>query len=278
MITVDIWEDGFVGSLTFFERLLWIGLITLADDQGRTENDPLVISRKVFLRDKNITEEQVAEALRKFEIAGKVVTYEAGGKNLLQIVNWWKHQAMQWPAASKYPAPNGWIDRIKEHLPGNKVRAINWDLPGGFQTDVPTDVPTYVPTDVPLQQGTRIEEVKGEVKGEVEGKVDDDDAPVLSDLSVAFVNSTGIPELTGGVKAWTEALDEMERAGVEPCDIEQAVKDMREKNYSIVRLRSIVNPAIASMSKRRAKPNGNGPPPGARPISEAQNPDGSLYV
>jgi len=81
--------------------------------------------------------------------------------------------------------------------------------------------------------------------------------PCLSPLSTAFCNATGIPELTGGPQKWVDALSELGKAGVLPIDVETAVKELRDKKYSIVNLRSIVNPAIAAMSKRKG---GNGRP------------------
>src|SRR3990167_1995389 len=83
----------------------------------------------------------------------------------------------------------------------------------------------------------------------------------LAPLSVAFVNETHIPELTGGPEKWVAALKEMQAAGVEPQDIVTAVRDMRDKDFSIVTLRSIVNPSIMAMSKRKSKRNGRQPKP-----------------
>ena len=74
-----------------------------------------------------------------------------------------------------------------------------------------------------------------------------------SRLSAAFVNATKIPELTGGIDKWVKALDKLGTAGVEESDIENAVTILREKDYSITSLSSIVNAAISEMSKRKGK-------------------------
>lgn len=88
----------------------------------------------------------------------------------------------------------------------------------------------------------------------------DQDEPCLSPLSAAFVNATKIPELTGGPPRWIAALETMQKAGVEPIDVTTAVGEMRNKNYSITTLASIVNPAIAAMSKRKTGGKANAPP------------------
>ncbi len=153
MITTEIWQDDFIGSLSFFERLMWLGLITLADDQGRLINNPVIVMAHAFPYDRNVTFSQVSTTLEKIVKAGKVVAYEVNGKGLLQIVNWWNHQSPQWVQSSKYPAPQGWVDRIKRHTSDNKVEMINWDKKGGFSLEnahpVPDDVPSDVPTPVP---------------------------------------------------------------------------------------------------------------------------------
>jgi len=79
----------------------------------------------------------------------------------------------------------------------------------------------------------------------------DCDEPCLSPLSTAFVNATKIPELTGGPPRWIDALERMQKAGVEPIDVTNAVQELRERDYSITTLSSIVNPAISAMSKRK---------------------------
>lgn len=164
MITSDMWDDDFIGEMTFLERILWIGLITLADDQGRLPNNPVVFRSRIFPYDEEITRQYIENGIIKFEKAGKVFCYEVNGKKLLQIVNWWKHQSPQWPQESRYPAPDGWTDRIRQHTQDNKVNAVNWNHPGGFSAC--SDVPTPVPTPVPTEVGYTIEESRVVKRGE----------------------------------------------------------------------------------------------------------------
>lgn len=96
-----------------------------------------------------------------------------------------------------------------------------------------------------------------------------DEPGALSPLSEAFVNVTSIPELTGGVQRWMDALAEMQKAGVEPQDVVTAVREMRDKGLSIASLRSVVNPSIIAMSKRKSKKNGGGPAAEEEPDYEA---------
>ena len=153
MISSEIFEDEFFIELDVTSRLLWIGLIVkMADDQGRFYANPKLIKSYVFPVD-DIDVRKIQSSLDYFEKCGKILNYEAGGKQLFQIVTWWKHQNHQWPSPSKYPAPDGWTDRIKHHVAGNKVEKLNWEKSGGFNS-VPTDVPTDVPTQPENKEST----------------------------------------------------------------------------------------------------------------------------
>jgi len=97
---------------------------------------------------------------------------------------------------------------------------------------------------------------RAETESETETETEEGGVSTFQQLSTAFVNATRIPELTGGAPKWIEACKKLEAASVEPCDIESAVKELYGKNYSIVSISSIVNPAISCMSKRKGKNNG----------------------
>lgn len=164
LIHSDLFEDDFVGGLSFFERLLWIGLFgAVADDQGRFLDSPALIRAKVFLYDANVTDDMVEKALVKLATAGKIIRYSAGGKRLCQIANWWKYQKPSWASESKYPAPEGWHDRVKMHAPGGGIISRGWDTPGGY---LPSRLPSGLPSGLPSEQGRRINEVKGEGDGD----------------------------------------------------------------------------------------------------------------
>jgi hypothetical protein len=71
-----------------------------------------------------------------------------------------------------------------------------------------------------------------------------------NNLSSVFVEQTQIPEFTGGVEKWKQALDQLDQSGIEEEDIVTAIQDCHRKNLTITCLTSIVNPAIIARSKR----------------------------
>ena len=159
MIASDIWRDDYVCTLDYFKRLLWIGIIvTCADDQGRIQDRAGFIASDIFPGE-GISIEKMEDALREFAAEKKIIRYSSGKVNLIQVVHWWEYQSPSWAMASKYPAPDGWTDRIKMHAKDNKVQMINWDQEGGFQGDVhhvPTSLPSPLPTPLPTRLHTDV--------------------------------------------------------------------------------------------------------------------------
>lgn len=71
-----------------FVRLLFIGLWTLADREGRVEDRPKRIKLELFPYDS----EDVGEALTALADNGFISRYTAGGKSVIQILSFSKHQ------------------------------------------------------------------------------------------------------------------------------------------------------------------------------------------
>lgn len=87
-------------ELSFEVRLLFIGLWTLADREGRLEDRPKRIKMEIFPADSV----DVDAGLRQLESAAFLERYEVGGVRIVQIVNFAKHQnPHQREAASQLP-------------------------------------------------------------------------------------------------------------------------------------------------------------------------------
>lgn len=150
--TIDpaIWRDEFFTSLPIFDRLLWIGILNCcADDQGRMPHSAALVRSDLFPTD-DVELKKIKDALDRFIGANKLHPYFKDGKDLLQVINWWKYQKKaSWMGASQFPAPDGWIDRIRCHAAGNTILEENWKLPGGFDGKLPTQLPSALPIPLP---------------------------------------------------------------------------------------------------------------------------------
>lgn len=126
----SIWRDEWFAAQDLLGRLLWLGIISrVADDQGRFLDNAELIKSDVFPMDK-ISADEIDSWITFFCVDGKVVRYVAGGKKLVQIVNWWRYQASSsWMGKSKYQAPEGWQDFWRFHSTGHKIEVSeNWPL------------------------------------------------------------------------------------------------------------------------------------------------------
>lgn len=175
------WEDEWFGQQTERHRLFWLGLITLiADDQGRFTNQPVVIARRVFIYDDGITGANIRAMLDDFIQAGKLHAYTADGKELLQIINWWRYQSgAAWMSPSHYPAPEGWTDRCRHHGPARKIITYQWDHPGGFVSLLPSGLGSGLGSPLPSD---KIREVKKR-----EDKRSKEDAPGAAAADAGFI-------------------------------------------------------------------------------------------
>jgi hypothetical protein len=99
-----------LAELSFPSRLLFIGLWTQADKEGRLEDRPKRLKAEIFPYDSVNTD----ELLSKLQSAGFIVRYtvedaELGEMKLIQVNNFCKHQRFTGSEAdseSEYPAPS----------------------------------------------------------------------------------------------------------------------------------------------------------------------------
>lgn len=91
-------------------RLLFIGLWTLADREGRLEDRPKRIKGELFPFEMS----DVDSMLTQLQTSGFVIRYEVSGSRFLQVVNFVKHQDPHYKEkASEIPPPPGQSNLIE---------------------------------------------------------------------------------------------------------------------------------------------------------------------
>lgn len=122
-IKPEMWLSAQVMNLSHGARLLFIGLITQADDDGRGSSDARKLKAAIFGGD-DVTLAQVAEWLSELATQRLAVIYEADGYgSLYWLPSWAEHQYVQKPTPSRYPPP------VDNSLPERYRNAIG-TLPG----------------------------------------------------------------------------------------------------------------------------------------------------
>lgn len=85
-------DDSLASSCTRDARLLFIGLWTLADREGRLEDRPAKIKAQIFPFDDDISVSEMVSFIDQLAAEGCISRYEVDGKRLLWIRNFLKHQ------------------------------------------------------------------------------------------------------------------------------------------------------------------------------------------
>jgi DnaD/phage-associated family protein len=133
MIHQNFWESETMAVLSCRQRLLFIGLISNADDQGRMRAHAALVRSTVFPFD-DIPLEEINRDLTKLQEVNSIHLYEVNERRYIQVVNWWDYQDPQWAYPSDIPAPDRWRDRLR-YREGNQVKTRNWKHVGGFTTE-----------------------------------------------------------------------------------------------------------------------------------------------
>lgn len=102
----ECWQDEKVGALSRSARLLWIGLITQADDSGRLRAAPALLKAHLMPYDADATVEEIQEWLDEVERMGLVKCYRVGGERFAYLPRWSNHQRINRPTHSTIPAPS----------------------------------------------------------------------------------------------------------------------------------------------------------------------------
>lgn len=101
-------DNEILGSIDPLARLLFIGLWTIADREGRLEDRPRKI-KKTLLGYDDVTAEETSGMLQQLADGGFLIRYEVEGERYIQVVNFTKHQNPHMKEKeSEIPPPPGW--------------------------------------------------------------------------------------------------------------------------------------------------------------------------
>lgn len=104
-IKPTIWQSEQLANVPRDARLLFIGLISHADDDGRLRGAPALIRSEVFPYDDDITPAAIDELLAALEAVRLVVRYVVDDQRYIAIPTFASHQAISKRTASRLPEP-----------------------------------------------------------------------------------------------------------------------------------------------------------------------------
>lgn len=101
-IKPEMWADEKLAPLAPIHRLVFVGLISQADDGGRLVDQVRLLDGLLF----PMTEESCADSLEILAELGLITRYTApSGQRLIQISGWTKHQKVDRPSKHQLPPP-----------------------------------------------------------------------------------------------------------------------------------------------------------------------------
>lgn len=129
IIKESICTSAEIDRLTPFEENVFIRLMVNCDDFGRFDGRMKLLSSKLFPL-KDISVEQMKEAIDALVAADLVTMYESDGKPYLFMNTWAKHQQSR-ATKSKYPAPEEIIcnQMISDDINGNQPESSETKSP-----------------------------------------------------------------------------------------------------------------------------------------------------
>jgi hypothetical protein len=103
MISPEFFTSRTLNGLPVQTMVTFAGLWCHADDQGRAEDDTVMIKAAVWARRRTVTEAKIETDLRLLDEALAICRYAVNGYDLLHVVNWTEHQKINHPTESKLP-------------------------------------------------------------------------------------------------------------------------------------------------------------------------------
>lgn len=125
MIDDSMWANERFAEMPMGARLLQIGIINHADDQGRMKANPAYLRAQVFPYD-DVSTTDIQQWLNIMAHNDTIILYEADGRQYIQLNNWWRYQSLQYAQPSQHPRPAGWSDRIRRTLTKGVIVTCNW--------------------------------------------------------------------------------------------------------------------------------------------------------
>jgi hypothetical protein len=115
-------------NLSHSARLMFVGLITQADDDGRGLADVRRLKAAIFPGD-DITTQQVSAWLTECKDQALAALYDAAPHGSLYQLTGWHHQKIKKPLPSQYPPPPGYVP--KEFSTGTELEENEFARKGG---------------------------------------------------------------------------------------------------------------------------------------------------
>lgn len=127
MIDPNIWQSENFNKLSTLAKLVFIGLFSQADDEGRGRANAIFLKSMLFPYNEDMRSADIEKALCEISSNMSVVFYSCDGSNYYSLYNWDKWQKIDKPKSSELPAfeeNNTEIRRLFDERSTNDSRKV----------------------------------------------------------------------------------------------------------------------------------------------------------
>jgi len=117
MIDPGLWTDTGFMALCPRGRLLWIGLVSQADDEGRGHGAAVSLKAAIFPGDADVSAADVDELRRSVAATMRVTFYAVDGHEYYQLTKWASHQSINHASKSTIPPMEGALQEDSRRTP-----------------------------------------------------------------------------------------------------------------------------------------------------------------
>lgn len=103
MIDPNIWQSEDFSKLSTLAKLVFIGLFSLADDEGRGRSNPVYLKSTLFPYEEGIRSTDIDKTLSEISSNMSVIFYTCDGSSYYSLYNWNTWQKIDKPSQSKIP-------------------------------------------------------------------------------------------------------------------------------------------------------------------------------
>ena len=132
MIDPGFWDSVCLGKVSREARLLYMGLISLADDEGRLPATPSWLASRLFPYDEDVTADQITSWLEELQGSDPedpvLWLYQDKSKFYIQHPKWDDYQRPSRPSPSKLPPCPPEQIPTSHHLPEEFYEALKGRL------------------------------------------------------------------------------------------------------------------------------------------------------
>lgn len=125
MIDPNIWQSEDFSKLSTLGKLVFIGLFSLADDEGRGRCNPVYLKSTLFPYEEGIRSADIDKTLSEISSNMSVIFYSCDGSSYYSLYNWNTWQKIDRPSESKIPEYNSQaMQRLFTEVSSKVRRAI----------------------------------------------------------------------------------------------------------------------------------------------------------